>query len=155
MTQESLLQKHFKLFLAGAVIILLGGILVLVFSYNEKATPFPRAVTLDGRSYTLELARTDTSRARGLGGRDSICDACAMLFIFDTKEKHPFWMKDMRFPLDIVWLEDDRVVSIARNIPPDSQEILRPEVPANRVLELRAGGAGALHPGDRVFFSFE
>lgn len=155
MTQENFLQKYFKLFLAVAVVVLLGEILFLVFSYNEKATPFPRAVTLDGRSYTLELARTDTARARGLGGRSSLCDTCAMLFIFDTTEKHPFWMKDMQFPLDIVWLEDDRVVSVARNIPFDSQEILRPEVPANRVLELRAGGAEALHPGDSVFFSFE
>lgn len=155
MTQDTLLRRHFKLFLGVSVLALLGGVLFWTFSYNEKVVLFPKAVTLDGRSYTLELAKTDISRARGLGGRSSLCDTCAMLFIFDTTEAHPFWMKDMQFPLDIVWLEDDRVVSVARNIPFDSQEILYPEVPANRVLELHAGGAESLRPGDRVFFSFD
>lgn len=109
-------------------------------------------IQIGGEVFKLEIAETEEARSLGLGTRDSLCERCAMLFVFEKPEKHAFWMKDMRFPLDIVWLFENRVVHIERNVPADSREILRPEASADRVLEFNAGAAKDLETGERVQF---
>src|SRR3989344_8724609 len=61
-------------------------------------------VSIGGVEYTLEMANTDAVRAKGLSGRDELCLRCGMLFVFEQPGQYAFWMKDMRLPLDIVWL---------------------------------------------------
>jgi len=68
-----------------------------------------------------------------------------MLFVFPEDGKYAFWMKDMRFSIDILWLSaDGRVVYMALNVSPDTYpQVFRPDVPARYVLELPAGYAKA------------
>ena len=97
----------------------------------------------------VEVADTPTQRDLGLGGRSTMDENQGMLFIFDSdKNSTPtFWMKGMEFDLDLVWIENGRVVDITESVP--SQKKLRvadselptytaPQ-PVTEVLELNAG----------------
>lgn len=74
-----------------------------------------------GISFHTEVADTDTTRQQGLSGRDSLQDKEAMLFVFEKADKRCFWMKDMKFSIDIVWLDaSKKVVGIKENATPAS-----------------------------------
>jgi uncharacterized membrane protein (UPF0127 family) len=101
---------------------------------------------VNGKKIDLILAKSDNERMKGLSGRNSLGENQGMLFIFDKKDKYPFWMKEMKFPIDIIYLDDDTVVFIVENAPEpkgqaDALTIYRPDKNANRVLELNAGKA--------------
>jgi uncharacterized protein len=122
---------------------------IWLFLYSS----FPKTVSFHGKVYSLEIAATEEERALGLGERDSLCATCGMLFVFEEPAQPGFWMKGMRFPLDIAWLLDDTVVHVERHIPFDDKATYRPPVPANRVLEFRAGTLDDVTVGERVEFS--
>ncbi|MDP2838181.1 MAG: DUF192 domain-containing protein [Candidatus Moranbacteria bacterium] len=138
-------------------ILLLGTVLLLgVISWWLNGSSFerlPRQVAFHSQSYALEVADSNQERAKGLGGRASLCEDCAMLFLFETPGERAFWMKEMRFPLDIIWLFDGRVVHIERRIVSDAETVYRPAVLANQVLEVNAGEADLLGVGDVVVFA--
>lgn len=92
-------------------------------------------------AFELEKVDTDAARQKGLSGRDSLPSNAAMLFIFDTDDHWGIWMKDMKFPIDIIWLDKDyTVVDIKENASPESYpDVFRPRVPARYVLEVNAG----------------
>lgn len=144
-------------FLRYPLALLLGGSLVgfslFLFVTRSAQEPVPPAVFLNGVRFSLEIAATPETRARGLGGREKLCRDCGMLFVFQTAAPHTFWMKDMRFPLDILWLRDQRVVSLERNVPPDYSGILVPPEAADQVLEVNAGAAAAIQVGQRLEFT--
>jgi|GEM_PF-204362 len=106
----------------------------------------------------LTLAKTDQSRNLGLGQKSSLIND-GMLFNFETSAKWQFWMKDMVFPLDFVWLNDGLVVELTRVVPiptgdqPDSQlKIYVPKKSVNQMIELAAGRVNNLgiRVGDRL-----
>ncbi len=129
----------------GALLIFL----VVLSVMTLRSQPYPEAVFIGEKMYTLEIASTKEARALGLGGRDSLCETCAMLFSFGVPGKYNFWMKGMRFPLDIAWLSSDgEVVHIERHISEKSQEVYRPQIAASLVLEFNAGALDAVRVGD-------
>jgi uncharacterized membrane protein (UPF0127 family) len=93
--------------------------------------------------YDALVSDTDALRERGLSGLSRLDDGTAMLFIFPTAAFWPFWMKDMRFPIDIVWIgEDGRVVTVKENVSPSTYpQTFAPEKPAINVIEIPAGDA--------------
>lgn len=103
-------------------------------------------VRTDSKALKAEVADSLAEQGKGLGGRDCIDEDQAMLFILDRTGQHAFWMKDMKFPIDIIWLsEDKRVVQIQANISPDSYpQTFKNDKPAKYVLELKAGQASRL-----------
>ncbi|HAZ28933.1 MAG TPA: hypothetical protein DCY48_04130 [Candidatus Magasanikbacteria bacterium] len=98
-----------------------------------------------GEDLTVLVANTAEHRHRGLGGKDSLRPFDGMLFVFPKSDQHGFVMRDMRFPIDIVWIQGGKVVDIASNVPIElgvSEEALAvyyPRLPANLVLEFPAG----------------
>ncbi len=76
---------------------------------------------------------------RGLGNREYLCRDCGMLFDFETRGQRLFWMKNMRFPLDILWIDGNQVVSISKNVAPDYPGVFNPPVLADKVLEINGG----------------
>ncbi|MFW0870852.1 MAG: DUF192 domain-containing protein [Patescibacteria group bacterium] len=94
-------------------------------------------------SYTLEVAHTRNARIQGLSGREHLASQQGMLFIFPENGYHGIWMKDMHFPIDIIWLSADWVVvDTARNISPESYKdhtTFTPSQEARYVIELPAG----------------
>ncbi|MFA6609008.1 MAG: DUF192 domain-containing protein [Candidatus Paceibacterota bacterium] len=100
-------------------------------------------IIMPNGSLVAEVVDTNNSRELGLSGRNSISDDEGMLFIFDSPGRYGFWMKDMNFPLDILWINQNGiVVAVESNLKPDSYPktfINSPE--ASYVLEINAGRA--------------
>lgn len=122
----------------------------------EVNPPLPTgSMIIAGRvNLTVELARTPEQHIRGLSGRPGLKSGQGMLFVYDRPQPVSIWMKDMRFPLDIVWIRDGRIVKIEKNAPP-----LTPTGPeriytasADLVLEVPAGFADRkrIRVGDTV-----
>lgn len=113
----------------------------------------------NGEFVLAEPALSAEQRARGLMFREDLAADRGMLFFFDEEALHPFWMKNVRFPIDILWLDREKmVVHIARTVPPcrrDPCPTYAPLRPSIYVLELRAGRSDQLgvKPGDRIEFS--
>lgn len=105
---------------------------------------------------TAEVVNTKSARALGLSGRTRMADNEGMLFIFDTPGKYGFWMKDMLFALDIVWINNNGVVvSIERNVTPESYpKAFINHVDASYVLEINSGLSEkfGLYLGSKVKF---
>lgn len=89
----------------------------------------------------VEVADTKSSRELGLSGRPSMKDDEGLLFVFDIPGRYGFWMKDMAFPLDLVWINQNGiVVEVERDAKPDSYpKAFMNASPATYVLELNAG----------------
>ncbi len=106
---------------------------------EQVATPAP--LNLDTVFTKIYLATTTESRTVGLGDFEYLPANEAMLFIFDESDFHQFWMKDMRFPIDIVWINETfEVVSIEKKVVPESfPETFAPAAPARYVLETNSG----------------
>jgi uncharacterized protein len=124
------------------IIILLTVIVLIMFFFifsNNFFRGTKSSVVINGKEIEIEVVSTEKEKAKGLGGRNSLCDSCGMLFKFASMKNHSFWMKDMKFPLDIIWIFNDKIVYIAKNVPPDYQGIITPPMSANRVLELNGG----------------
>jgi uncharacterized membrane protein (UPF0127 family) len=92
------------------------------------------------------VAESFEQKALGLGGRDGLPDGLGMLFVYPAAGPHAFWMKGMRFDIDILWIDGDHIVDIAARVPhavPPPLPTYRPRVPADHVLEVTAGTAEA------------
>lgn len=104
--------------------------------------------------YTLKAARTPVEQAQGLSDTKSLASNQGMLFINDTVDQRCFWMKDMLYPLDIIWLDSKKtVVHIEKNLSPDSY----PQafcIDAQYVIELNAGEADKSGITDGQVLSF-
>ncbi len=92
----------------------------------------------------VEIASTTEARAKGLGGRNNLGEEAGMLFLFGEPDYQGFWMKDMRFPLDFIWIQGDKIIDITSNVPApanpsDLLPIYQPAEKADKVLEVNAG----------------
>ena len=111
-------------------------------------------VVLGTTTFTVTVAATEEARARGLSGSESLAADRGMLFIFEREEQPSIWMRGMRFPLDIIWINrSGLVVHIKRNIHPDTYPKQFTTVkPARYVLEISAGAGKEVAVGDAAFF---
>lgn len=93
------------------------------------------------KEFAMEVLRDDFARQRGLSGREQLNDNVVMLFEFEDAQTRCFWMKDMKFFIDIVWLDADKqIVHIKEDADPDSYpESFCPPQPAKYVLEFTSG----------------
>ncbi len=102
----------------------------------------------------LDIAQSEAAREKGLGGRKNMTDDKGMLFVFDKPAVECFWMKDMQFSIDIIWLNTAKqVVHIEHNLSPETYPASYcPKLPAKYVVELNAGQAEKLgiSPGDTL-----
>ena len=109
----------------------------------------------------LEVAQTPQQQAIGLMFRESLADDRGMLFPFENERIARFWMKNVLISLDMIFLNGDRVVGIASDVPPCKAEpcpVYGPNALVDRVIELRGGRAEelAVEVGDTIeIFSSE
>lgn len=126
------------------------GILLVIGVYAVTSRPTTETsltvyktnkVMLGNIEYTLEVVDTDFLRERGLSYRTSLAPQVGMLFIFDTPRISRFWMKDMNFPIDVIWLDQDKkVVHIEHSLSPSTYpESFGPKTLTQYVIELNAG----------------
>ena len=108
-------------------------------TFGESAIE-SRTIQISGEDVKVSVANTLEARKMGLSGRNELGKHDGMLFVFDTAARYGFWMKDMRFPIDILWLSDDgKVLEMRENVRPATYpEVFTSNVPARYVLELPA-----------------
>jgi hypothetical protein len=116
-------------------------------------------VVLDERvRVSVDVVSAPADRVRGLSGRAGLAPNEGMLFRFERPAIQSFWMKEMRFEIDIVWIQDGRVIGVIERaplpVPGERPPLLRSPAPCDTVLEIAAGSFGrwGLAIGDAVRF---
>lgn len=127
-----------------------------VSSANGASKSAPVLVVGTGR-VRVELARSPLEVERGLGGKDSLGPDEGMFFVFPAPDRYAFWMRDMRFSIDVVWFDERlRVVDVKEDTSPESYpDMFAPSAPARYVLEVSAGYVAAHRIGVGTQASFE
>ena len=124
-------------------VLVMSKILIFCIHVLPSDKKFVPVFLPNGVEITAELVNTEADRQRGLMFREGINPDQGMLFVFEKEDIHAFWMKNMKFPIDILWLDKNkRIVHIEKNVPPCSEEpcpSYPPGLPAVYVLELKAG----------------
>jgi uncharacterized membrane protein (UPF0127 family) len=170
------LSKHKGFLIAALAVAVLAG---TMFWYADRAQaprpavngeadaeampePEPAAaprVQIGAVSIPVELARSSEEVQRGLSGRASLPADQGMLFIFAEPGLYSFWMPDMNFPIDIIWINGGKVVGVTADVSndfdPADPQYYKPPAPAQYVLEVNAGFAArtGIRAGDAVTFA--
>lgn len=112
----------------------------LLFKKNIQTNNI-QYVKIAGQVLKVDLALTPRAQEQGLSGRSGLKENEGMLFVFDTPGQYSFWMKDMNFPIDMIWFDKNlRVVYIKKNAEPDSYpDTFAPATDAKYVLEVSSG----------------
>jgi len=123
-----------------------------VYAGQEK-----KKISLSGVELIVDVSDTDQSRQKGLMFKPRMDELEGMLFIFENQARYSFWMKNMQFPIDIIWVsEDKKVVYIAEDALPcqGSCPSFSPDKSAKYVLELNSGFVKnhQVKVGDSLFF---
>jgi uncharacterized membrane protein (UPF0127 family) len=99
---------------------------------------------------TVELARGDLARRRGLGARPCLQPGWGMLFVHPDEQELEYTVEEMRFAVDLAFADEDGViVEVRSGLAPGSSELISSNVPAKFALEVRAGALG-VRVGDRL-----
>ncbi len=129
---------------------------------GPTTAPVQPVARIGGASYSVDMAVLPEERRQGLSGREYMAPDAGMLFVFEEEQQLHFWMKEMRFPLDIVWIDARcRLVGVSAEVPTPAPNAGNDEIPRARspsparfVLEVNAGEAArnGLSEGDAVEF---
>ena len=149
-------QKHNILCIVGIIVISVGvsiGIQQIRGSEAGLANSGleERTLTIGNTTLQAEIAQTEKQKMIGLSHRKTLAEGHGMLFIFNTNDKHGIWMKDMHFPIDIIWIDTTmKVIHIEQNISPNTYpQTFTPPTPARYILEVPAGYTkGRMRVGD-------
>ena len=157
-----------KLNISIALIILLSSCSALSYSRKTIANavaqnkikqgqmlPITASAEIGGETINLEVAQTPEQQAIGLMFRESLADNRGMLFPFQQERTARFWMKNVSISLDMIFLNGDLVVGIAKDVPGcklDPCPTYGPKALVDRVIELRGGRAEELgiEVGDKI-----
>ena len=136
---------NLRLVLSLAVLIALSAIFYQQTIENPDCTKEFRQdsviLTPNDTRIAVEIVADQAAQAKGLSGRKCIAENWGMLFSFTEAGDYKFWMKDMKFPIDIVWIDENfKIVDIDRNIKPETYpEAFTSPLPSTYVLEIGAG----------------
>lgn len=110
------------------------------------APPTVARITVGTTPLSVQLAITSEQQSLGLGYRNGLAPGAGMLFVFNAPQMQTFWMKGMRFCLDIVWVTNTKVVGAAESVCPDpsgtgdaDRRVYTSPAPVQYVLEVPAG----------------
>lgn len=124
---------------------------------SQQATS---TVTIKDQTFKVSVAETEEDKQKGLSGRASLPLNEGKLFMFDKPGAYTFWMKNMKFPIDIIFINGDTIVSITENAPPATKgdaPVYQPTAPSDKVLEISAGLSQKYNfkSGDKVTFEIK
>ena len=120
----------------------------LSFPIKKSAEVSPKSeVKINDITIPVEVAKTEIQRRNGLSNLDNLPEGEGMFFVFAQKDiKPPFWMKDMKFAIDILWINDGKIIQINKDVQPpapgtsdDKLLLYVPSQPIDYVLEVNAG----------------
>lgn len=134
--------------------------LFFIFKTGDKSDNSNLAVAqIKIKDQIIEAEIADTSRQHylGLSYRSGLSENAGMLFIFSDKQPRTFVMRNMNFNLDIVFIEENEIVYICRNLSPNTKEekfYCQSDLLADKVLEIRGGFCekNKVEVGDKIYF---
>ena len=137
--------KKIVILLLSLFLFLLIIFLINVFLHKTISKGNTVPIIIGNKRFVVEVAKTNEQIKQGLSGRKEI-GAVGMLFILPARNISTFWMKEMLFPLDFIWIDGDTVVDIMENVPIPIQGVklmdlplYSPKVPVTKVLEVPSG----------------
>lgn len=132
-----------RIYVIIAIVIFVGGLFVWFLRTNAPASDSSavKIVQIGEAVISVELATTAAQRTQGLSGRTLLAPDTGMLFVFNHPSNWGIWMKDMRFPIDVLWITDGlKVADIVEDLSPTGYpKIYAPKTSASYVLELPSG----------------
>jgi uncharacterized membrane protein (UPF0127 family) len=130
-------------------IIAIGALLLVLFLRSRQAVApvlntqksYDAIVTIGSVDIPVTIADSPQEQEQGLSGTDSLDEGSGELFVFNTVGKYGFWMKDMNYPLDLIWIDEKlNIVAISKDISPNTYPtIFNPPTDVKYVLEVNAG----------------
>jgi uncharacterized membrane protein (UPF0127 family) len=110
-------------------------------TYADEKFLSKRSVVVGETAIIVDIADEPDERERGLSNREDLPEGTGILFIFEEKDLHGFWMKDMNFSIDILWFNEfGELVYYVKNVNPDTYPVIfTPDEPAKYVIEVPAG----------------
>jgi hypothetical protein len=114
----------------------------LFFIFKNKNPEKTIEIKLGDKTFNLEIAQTISQRTKGLSDRESLCQNCGMIFIYQKEGIYPFWMKNTRIPLDIIWLDKNGKIVDIKIGQPESLSILSNSTPAQYIVETNPNATG-------------
>ena len=150
-------RPHTTFLLIGGFVVILVALAIAYIIQNFKPTTEVRVAS---GVYRLWVADTEAERVQGLSGVEQLSPDGGLLMDFETDDYWGIWMKDMKIPLDIVWLDADKqVVYIVKNASPElsTDTVMQPKSQARYVLELPVGSVekSGIKTGHVVDFELE
>lgn len=140
-----------KKIVVAVVVVVLAIAGYIAWQHAKKPT-----LRVAGHVYVLEVAKTEQQQEKGLGYRDDMPTDHGMLFSYAKPGKYCYWMRGMRFPLDIIWADMQKhIVKVEQNLAPKTYPTTYcPDKAAQYVIELNAGQAALrhLHVGQQLTF---
>jgi len=125
---------------AKTVLVVLSLVMLFFILYQILSTEPAGKICFNQSCVLVEIPNGREEMSRGLMYRESLATDNGMLFVFEKEGIHPFWMKNMKFPIDLIWMDSGgRVVHIECNVPPCRKEpciVYQPEEKAMYVLEV-------------------
>jgi len=140
------------------VLLAVSGFLVYRFVFLNQEDVKKAVITINEHSFSVEIADSASKQMRGLSGREKLNENEGMLFVFKDSSIKTFWMKGMKFPIDIIWIKEGRIMEFSENLPPPKNilnafiESVAPSVPIDSVLEVASGTVEKLgiKAGDKI-----
>jgi uncharacterized membrane protein (UPF0127 family) len=151
--------KNFWLYISLVLVLFMTYIFVKDMVWSGFMEQNPPYLVINDRQVWLEIADSDVARARGLSGREALAEQSGMLFVFLQSGRYSFWMKEMKFNLDLIFIDGDQVVDLVAGVPFPQSGQSPVSVNARRdfdkVLEVNEGMIDFLgvKVGDQVSFS--
>lgn len=124
-------------FFLAIILILIVAFLIL----SNMLIKNPQA-EINGHTFSLYLAKTANEQEVGLAKYKSIAQNQGMLFLFERSDYYSFWMKNMHFPIDIIFISNDKVVDVFNDVPVSANNnlpVYTTKTKANKVLEINDG----------------
>jgi len=109
----------------------------------SKSTLPTTSMKIGSKTFTLEIAATQEAREFGLMRRDSMPGDHGMIFVFQTPQKLPFWMKNTRIPLDIIYVDEQGKVDSVKQMQPYVETPVASEGVVKWAIELNQGAAAS------------
>jgi uncharacterized protein len=158
--QDETIKMPRKKYVYGIIFLIcvIGTVVVALLpgdNHKQRSAASGSIIQLGGNTYALEVANSEATRVAGLSNREMLEKDAAMLFVFPEPEQQCMWMKDMKFSLDMVWLDTaKKIVKVAEDVTPETYPQAFCADDTKYVLEFNTGviGENSLKVGQNLNF---
>lgn len=136
------IQENLRI-ITGMLVVLFFAILLLVIIVSKNTQSTKTKVIINNKTFNVYVAKSEIEKQIGLSSKNKISPNQGMLFLFDKPDYYSFWMKEMKFSIDIIYIENNKVITVISDVKPptDSKSLLiyKPKKKSDMVIEINAG----------------